>query len=45
MLPTVTIESTRLITAFDMALLLSALVAIAGIAWLTTIHWRQHRHR
>jgi len=47
MLPTVTIESTRLFSTFDM-LLLGSVVVIAAVAWMTMTHWRhndQHRHR
>jgi len=44
MLPTVTIESTRLISTFDM-LLLGGVIAIAAIAWMTMTNWRHHdRH-
>lgn len=45
MLPTVTIESTRLITSFDMELLVGVLIALAGVAWITMTHLRHHRHR
>jgi hypothetical protein len=45
MLPTVTIESTRFVTAFDMELLLGALVVIAAVAWMTMTRMRHHRHR
>jgi hypothetical protein len=45
MLPTVTIESTRVMSTFDMGLLLGTLVAIAGAAWMTLAHRRHHRHR
>ncbi|MFI4907978.1 MAG: hypothetical protein ACHQHL_07765 [Steroidobacterales bacterium] len=47
MLPTVTIESTRLISTFDM-LLMGSIIVIAAIAWMTFTNWRhhdQHRHR
>ncbi len=45
MLPTVTIESTRVLSTFDMELLLVGVVVIAAIAWMTLTHVRQHRHR
>jgi len=45
MLPTVTIESTRVISTFDMGLLLGTLIAIAGVAWMTVTHRRHDRHR
>jgi hypothetical protein len=45
MLPTVTIESTRLISTFDMELLLASVVVIAAIAWMALTHARHHRHR
>lgn len=45
MLPTVTIESTRLISTFDMELLLVSVVVIASIAWMALTHARHHRHR
>jgi hypothetical protein len=44
MLPTVTIESTRAMSAFDMGLVLGCLVVIAAIAWITLAHRRHHRH-
>jgi hypothetical protein len=45
MLPTVTIESTRLISTFDMELLLGSVIAIAAIGWMMLTHVRHHRHR
>ncbi|HWF98950.1 MAG TPA: hypothetical protein VN691_07160 [Steroidobacteraceae bacterium] len=45
MLPTVTIESTRAISTFDMGLLLGCLIVVAAIAWMTVAHRRHHRHR
>lgn len=45
MLPTITIESTRVISTFDMGLLLACLIVVAGIAWITLAHHRHHRHR
>jgi hypothetical protein len=45
MLPTVTIESTRAISTFDMGLVLVSLIAVAGAAWMTLLHRRHHRHR
>ena len=45
MLPTVTIESTRALSTFDMELLLVGVAVIAAIAWMTLTHVRQHRHR
>jgi hypothetical protein len=45
MLPTVTIESTRLGSAFAMELLLGSVIVIAVIAWMTLTHVRHHRHR
>jgi hypothetical protein len=42
MLPTVTIESTRLFSTFDMGLLLGCVVVVAAIAWMAmTRHDRQ----
>jgi len=45
MLPTVTIESTRVLSTFDMELLLVGVAVIAAIAWMTLTHVRHHRHR
>jgi hypothetical protein len=45
MLPTVTIESTRLVSTFDMGVLLGGLVVIAAIALITMTRLRHHRHR
>jgi hypothetical protein len=45
MLPTVTIESTRVFSTFDMELLLTGVVVIAAIAWMALTHVRHHRHR
>jgi hypothetical protein len=45
MLPTVTIESTRVFSTFDMELLLAGAAVIAAIAWMTLTHLRHHRHR
>jgi hypothetical protein len=44
MLPTVTIESTRLISTFDMELLVVSVLIVAAIAWMALTHAR-HRHR
>lgn len=45
MLPTVTIESTRAISTFDMGLLLGAIVVIAAIGCMTLMRRRHHRQR
>jgi hypothetical protein len=45
MLPTVTIESTRVFSSFQMELLLVGVAVIAAIAWMTLTHVRHHRHR
>ena len=45
MLPTVTIETTRAISTFDMGLLLGSLIVVATAAWMTLVHRRHHRHR
>ncbi|HVS76652.1 MAG TPA: hypothetical protein VHE11_06935 [Steroidobacteraceae bacterium] len=45
MLPTVTIESSRLLSTFDMELLLASVIVIAAAAWMTLTHVRHHRHR
>jgi len=44
MLPTVTIESTRLISTFDM-LLLGSIIVVAAVAWMTMTNWRERHHR
>lgn len=43
MLPTVTIESTRLLTTLDMELLLAGIVVIGAIAWTMMNRHRHHR--
>jgi len=45
MLPTVTIESTRILSTFDMELLLGSVVVIAALAWMMMTRLRHHRHR
>ena len=48
MLPTVTIESTRVVSMFDMELVLGAVIVVAIVAWMTVAHMRHHhryRHR
>ncbi len=45
MLPTITIQSTRLVTPFVMELLLSSVVVIAVVGWMMMTHARHHRHR
>lgn len=45
MLPTVTIESTRILSTFDMELLLAGIVVIAAVVWTMTNRLRHHRHR
>ena len=45
MLPTVTIESTRVLSTFDMELLLVVAAAVVAIAWMTLTRVRHHRHR
>jgi hypothetical protein len=45
MLPTVTIESTRVLSTFDMELLLASVAVIAAIAWMMLTRGRHHRHR
>jgi hypothetical protein len=45
MLPTVTIESTRVFSTFEMELLLVGVAVIAAIVWMTLTHARHHRHR
>ena len=44
MLPTVTIESTRLISTFDM-LLLGGVIVIAAVALMAMTQLRDHRHQ
>ncbi|HTX04938.1 MAG TPA: hypothetical protein VMD06_03850 [Steroidobacteraceae bacterium] len=45
MLPTITIESTRLVSTFDMGALAAVVVALAAIGWMTMTRLRHHRHR
>lgn len=45
MLPTVTIASTRLISTFDVELLVASVVIVAAIGWMALTHARNHRHR
>jgi hypothetical protein len=45
MLPTVTIESTRMISTFDMSALGGLVVALAAIACVAMTRLRHHRHR
>jgi hypothetical protein len=45
MLPTVTIESTRIVSTFQMEMLLGSVVVIAALAWMMMTHLRHHRHR
>lgn len=45
MLPTVTIESTRILSTFDMELLLGSIIAVAALAWTMMTHRRHDRHR
>ena len=45
MLPTVTIESTRVFSTFDMELLLVCVAAVAAVAWMMLTRARHHRHR
>lgn len=45
MLPTVTIESTRLVSTLDMELLVGSVIVVAMIAWMTMTRLRHHRHR
>ena len=44
MLPTITIESTRLVSTFQMELLLGSVIVIAAAAWMTMTRWRHHHH-
>ena len=41
MLPTVTIESTRIMSTSHM-LLLGSIIVVAAIAWMTMTNWRHH---
>jgi hypothetical protein len=43
MLPTVTIESTRLFSTLDMGLLLGCVVVVAAIAWMAMTRTRHDR--
>jgi hypothetical protein len=45
MLPTVTIESTRVISMFDKEMLVGSLIVIAVVAWMMLMHVRHDRHR
>jgi hypothetical protein len=45
MLPTVTIESTRIFSTFDMEALLGGLIAVASLAWMAMTRRRHHRQR
>ena len=45
MLPTVTIESTRIFSTFDTEMLLGAFIAIASLGWMAIMRVRHHRHR
>lgn len=45
MLPTVTIESTRVFSTFDMSLLMVSVIVVGAIAWMALTHLRHHRHR
>ena len=45
MLPTVTIESTRVLSTFQMELLLASVVVVAAAVWMALTHMRHHRHR
>jgi hypothetical protein len=45
MLPTVTIESTRVFSTFQMELLLASVIVVAAVAWMALTHMRHHRHR
>ena len=44
MLPTVTIESSRIASTFDMEMLLGSVIVIAALAWAMMTHLRHHRH-
>jgi hypothetical protein len=41
----VTIESTRIVSTFDMELLLASVAVIATLAWMMMTRFRHHRHR
>lgn len=43
MLPTVTIESTRIFSTFDLEMLLAGIVVIAAIGWTMMSRFRHHR--
>lgn len=43
MLPTVTIESTRLISTLHVELLVVTVIVIGAIAWMALTHGRHHR--
>lgn len=43
MLPTVTIESTRLFSTLDVELLLAGFIVIAAIGWMMMSRFRHHR--
>lgn len=43
MLPTITIESTRLFSSSEMGLLLGCVVVVAAIAWMAMTHARHDR--
>jgi len=45
MLPTITIESTRLVSTFDMGALAAVVVTLVAIGWMTMTRLRHHRHR
>jgi hypothetical protein len=45
MLPTVTIESTRVISMFDKEMLVGSLIVVAVVAWMMLTHLRHDRHR
>jgi hypothetical protein len=45
MLPTVTIASTRLVSTFDMGLMLGCVIVVAAIAWMAMTHARHDRQR
>jgi hypothetical protein len=45
MLPTVTIESTRIVSTFQMEMLLGSVLVIAALAWMMMTRLRHHRHR
>jgi len=45
MLPTITIESTRLVSTFDVGALAGVIVALAAVAWMVMTRLRHHRHR